>query len=193
MKRVSSATRVLLALGAVLVLSSCSEPDSRWVNAFEALPLPGTAVPAFDVPLLHGNMRASNDSLLGAPAVIALWSTTCQGSRQSLAALRELFEAYQPRGVRFLILAADESLDRLTQFVDSTRLDIPVAHSPDLRAFDFSDQAPDTDEYRVLFALPSFLVIDARGTVVARSGGMLADSVLVDALESLAADGREAN
>lgn len=119
---------------------------------------------------------------------MALWSTTCQGSRKSLAALRELHETYGSRGVRFLILANDPTVERLVQFVDSAQLDVPMVHAPDLKPFDFAEHAVDTDEYRVVFSLPSFLVVSSNGIVVARSGGMLSDAVLVRALDSLTAD-----
>ena len=177
------AVGALGVLTVVAALSACR--DTRWINAFEALPPPGTPAPQFEAPLVHADTLVSGKSLLGAPSVVALWSTTCRGSRESLARLRELNETYKMRGVRFLILAADPSISRLSTFVDSAHVEIPMAHAPDLEAFDFSDQASDTDEYRVLFALPSFLVLDSRGVVVARSGGMLSDSVLVSALDSL--------
>ena len=80
---------------------------SRGIDGeYQTLPPIGSAVPPSSYPGLSSE-TVTSASLQGAPAVIALWSSTCGASRDALASIRTLAADYGSRGVRVVLLADD--------------------------------------------------------------------------------------
>ncbi|MEO8622161.1 MAG: TlpA disulfide reductase family protein [bacterium] len=144
--------------------------DTRPIHAYLALPRVGTLLPDFHYETVDGGMLTPN-SLEGAPAVLALWSTWCGASRALLGDIEALRAEYASRGVRVVILAMD-SLPDLRAYRDSVGVRTEMVAAVDLSTrFDFSASAPERDSLRVAFALPAFVVVDRHGRVVMRDGG----------------------
>jgi hypothetical protein len=95
--------------------------DPRIIDATSALPLIGELAPRFKVELIDGR-AVTADSLVGAPHVIAIWSTDCPGSRAALAGMESLHDELSGHGVRFLLMApipADQHSRSFSQSVTS--------------------------------------------------------------------------
>jgi peroxiredoxin len=170
MTRSSLLALKVLAL-TVLVAASATAAYAKWSssrNPLKTLPSLGTPLPHFLFSTVH-DTSVSSASLLGAPAVVVIWSTTCSASLQALAGVERLFADYSARGVRVLIVA-DDAPQRIRAFTDSARLEVPVA-TANGHAFRLADPSA-----RLLFtatmALPSFLVTDSRGRLVLRTVGV---------------------
>ena len=129
--------------------------------------------PEFTFPLLGGG-TVSTASLRGQPTVIALWSTRCHQSRRALAALDSLLADYRDRNLQVLVLAGDSDTLALRQVLDSAAVTLRVAVAgKDLwTLFDHSATAPERDQFRVAFGLPSFLFLDRSGVIVDRAAGV---------------------
>lgn len=148
--------------------------DPRTIDATAALPGLGEVLPAFRADLLTGDSITAHD-LVGAPAIVAIWSTDCPGSRQAWMSLEDLFAALSPNGVQFLVLATDSDITVLEEFVRSAATRIPIAQVPpdEVRRFIRSRRVRPAEPFQVVFAKPSFLVIDAVSVIIAREGGGL--------------------
>lgn len=163
----------LLSCGVGVLLALSSGCDDRPLAAYAALPAPGAPVPEFALPALAGDSVRSA-ALRGAPTVLALWSTDCGASRLALQAIGRLHDRYATQGVHVVLLADDDDPVRLRTILDSARIALPTAWAAGTlrRRFDRSRQATERTQYRVAFALPSFLVLDGEGAVVARTAGV---------------------
>lgn len=173
---IRSRTRIICVLAAV-VAAAC---DQRPINATAALPELGTVLPNFVMPMHAGSDSVRASELAGSPAVVALWSTHCPYQGEWVAAFERLARTYGPRGVRIIVLADD---------APGRALDSALAHAPWRSAasavgvadgalaplFDRARTAPERATERVVFVLPSFLLLDADGRVVRRAFGPMPD------------------
>ena len=166
-------TAVVTLMFGIVGLSAC---DKRPIDASDALPAPGTQVPAFAFAGPGGSDSVRSTDLQGAPAVLALWSTHCPYQTPWVASFDSLARAYGPRGVRFVVLA-DDAPGRVLDSVlarspwRSAVADIGVASGRLAGLFDGSRAAPEKATDRVQFVLPSFLLLGPDGHVVGRAFG----------------------
>ena len=177
-----------VTIAAVLFLGCASAvygQDRRPILSYAALPAVGAPVPEFRYPLLAGD-TVSTTSLRGAPAVLAMWATWCGASRAVLGEIEALAAEYQPKGVRVLILADDDPADLHDYFTaHKVRAEVAQAAGGLKPVFDFSSTATETESYRVAFALPLWLVVDAQGKVASRHGGPHVVTRISSVLDSL--------
>lgn len=150
--------------------------DHRVIHAEEALPAPGAALPAFSFPRYRAPGAVSAAGLVGAPAVIALWSSHCPYQGPWVAAFDTLARSARARGVSVVVLSDDVPGASLDSALARTRLaeaatGIGVASGRLAEVFDRSTTSPARSTMRVEFVLPSFLLVDARGRVVRRAFG----------------------
>ncbi len=170
--------RFRASLVLAVLLSACR--DQRVIQPTLALPTPGMAIPAFDLPL-HAGGRFSSAAMGGRPAVLFLWSTHCPTSRRALADYRELRQRYGSEAT-FLLLSDDATASEL-QLLPVVLADsgvtgpVLLARGSLGRLFDHSATAPERDTARVQFVLPAYLLVDSTGTVAARSWGPDATTV----------------
>lgn len=164
---------VLLLASLAAVAIGC---DHRPINATAALPVPGTVLPAFQFPRANAAGSVKSSELLGAPAVVALWSTHCPYQGPWIAAFDSLARTYGPRGVRVVVLAddaagpvLDSALQRAAWLPAVTA--VGIANGRLSRVFDRSRTAPERHTDRVEFVLPSFLLIGPDGRIIRRAFG----------------------
>ena len=162
--------RSLIALS-ILGVALATVGYAKWSSSrypLSPLPAVGSPLPSFQFQTVAGN-NVSPASLLGAPAVLVLWSTTCPASVQALQGVQQLYADYHNRGVHVLIVADDEEA-RIRTFADSARLDVPIAVA-DGRAYLLGDPSARMS-LTATMGLPSVLVTDTQGRVVLRTLGV---------------------
>jgi len=130
-------------------------------GARATLPALGSRAPAFAYPRTDAGTLGSTE-LLGAPAVLALWSSTCSASLEALSAIVALQAELAPLGVKVILLADDAELGTLAH-LQSTFGALPVGHA----AGKLKDVWSQTHlgPWRRGLGLPSFLVLDRASTV----------------------------
>ncbi len=141
-------------------------------DALDVLPAEGQMLPGFTLDQLDGQ-RVTAAALLGQPAVVALWSSTCGASRKALAGIAALQTEYAARGLRVLVLADDASSSVVQRVLDSAGVRMPLALAAGQINALFAPRKRWPWQQGV--ALPSFLVVDAGGIVRARVVGVEAD------------------
>jgi thiol-disulfide isomerase/thioredoxin len=131
------------AAGAVRRLESVGKP----------LALAGTSI---------DGRKFSADSLRGVPVLVHYWSTDCEPCKVDLAQIRELQAKFGPKKFGVVGVALDGDKAKLTKFLQAKPLPWPQLHEPgglDSRL---------AEEYGVL-ALPTMMLVDAKGNVVDRN------------------------
>lgn len=159
-------TLIALALLSPALVTGCRRGLEA---AYAALPAEGAPVPAFSFPAL-GTGQVSDQTLRGAPAVLALWSSGCPASREAMQAVEKLRIAYEPRGVRVLVLADDRAAAPVQRLLDSAGVQFPVGMAGGQLDATFARRS--RLPWRRGIALPSFLVLDSSGRVVHRAVGI---------------------
>lgn len=136
-----------------------------------------TVAPAFDLPLLDGG-RVTNADLGGRVAVINIWASWCPPCREEAPALRRAYERFAAEPVAFLGVIRDDTAGDALEFASEWGLDYP--HAEGDRAF-FSDFGAR--------GIPTTIVLDAAGRIVARHFGPISESRLSALIDDALAQG----
>jgi thiol-disulfide isomerase/thioredoxin len=133
---------------------------------------------AFDLPDLHApndpTLRYSNASLLGKPAVITVFDSSCVPCKAELPMISDVAEGV---GDRVTVLGVDH-LDRpaaANEFVATLRLSFPIAH----------ELTGDLSQSWEVGGLPTTLFVDSRGREVGRVLGVIARDDLLNRIKRL--------
>ncbi|NBX30469.1 thioredoxin, partial [bacterium] len=104
----------------------------------------------------------SVEAFRGVPVLVHYWSTDCEPCKVDLAQIRELQAKYGPKKFGVVGVALDGDKAKLAKFLQAKPLPWPQLHEPgglDSRL---------AEEYGVL-ALPTMMLVDAKGNVVDRN------------------------
>ena len=104
----------------------------------------------------------SVEAFRGVPVLVHYWSTDCEPCKVDLAQIRELHSKYGPKKFGVVGVALDGDKAKLTKFLQAKPLPWPQLHEPgglDSRL---------AEEFGVL-ALPTMMLVDAKGNVVDRN------------------------
>ena len=128
---------------------------------------PGTPVPDLILPNPDGIEVALAD-FKGKTVLVDFWAAWCKPCREAHPALRQLYARYQNRGFEILSVSLDRNRD---QWMKAIREDsLTWSQISDLKYFD-----SDVIENFGIEFIPSNLLVDAQGMIVARN--ITADSV----------------
>jgi peroxiredoxin len=158
----------LILLGCLLVVAGCESQLGRAQGAdqdpFKQLDLtrvtPPTPAPDFTVPRLAGQSLSLAD-FKGSVVVLNFWATWCPPCREEMPSMERLYQRYKDRGFTILALSIDWNVAAVPGFVEGFRLTFPIGLDP---------EAAVAKVYRVR-ALPTTVLIDRAGLVVARAAG----------------------
>ena len=106
--------------------------------------------------------KFSVEAFRGVPVLVHYWSTDCEPCKVDLAQIRELQSKYGPKKFGVVGVALDGDKAKLAKFLQAKPLPWPQLHEPgglDSRL---------AEEYGVL-ALPTMMLVDAKGAVVDRN------------------------
>ncbi len=137
--------------------------------------------PDLSGPTLAGGTFALSDHL-GSVVVINVWASWCAPCRAEADDLQEVWSQLAGRGVQFVGLNTRDSQEPAEAFVARFGLTYPNVLDPDgARQLLFHDTLPPA-------AIPSTLVIDARGRVAGRAIGEVDRSRLLGLVEPIVAE-----
>jgi thiol-disulfide isomerase/thioredoxin len=137
---------------------------------------PGEPLPAVTAPLLDGGALALAD-LPNEPHLLVFWTTWCGVCRGELPMIRALFARYAPRGLRLVLVNADQAADQAALaavYREHNQLaDIPIA----------LDAGPVRQALRVRM-YPHFVLVDAAGRIALTHQGSIGERTLSTAIEA---------
>lgn len=86
------------------------------------------ATPTFQLSTLNGD-TVTNQDLLGKPAFITFWATSCVGCVAEQPYINELQEKYAARGLNILAIAMDfDPVEHIQNMREERQLRYPIAH-----------------------------------------------------------------
>ena len=161
---------VLVPLAAfALLLAASLGRDPR------ALPseLVGEPAPAFTLSDLGGGGQLSLADLRGQVVVVNFWASWCLECRDEHPALDAAWNRYRERGVVFVGVLFEDTVQDGAKFADAFQIDWPLVDDPGSRtAIDFG-----------VFGVPETFVIARDGTVVDKRVGPVDYPWLTDTIE----------
>lgn len=110
--------------------------------------------PAFDVTALSGTSY-SLAALKGSPVLLDFWASWCGPCRESIPAVRDIYQKYKDQGLVVLGIDAGEDRTTVEAFLKTTPMEYPVALSGDTDVL---------DDFHVS-AFPTFILIGRDGRV----------------------------
>ncbi len=164
---------ILLALALALV--SCSgetgmDDGMQAAEAASARPLP-----EFAVQDMEGDLFTS-DTLQGKVALVNFWATWCGPCKIEMPWFVEFQRKYKDQGFTVLAISLDEGgWDPVREFAAEMELNFPVALGDDPLAMDFGG----------IHALPTTMIVDREGNIVATHTGLVAKRVYETEIEEL--------
>ena len=132
----------------------------------------GTAAPAASFALLDGG-RSSLAELRGKPVVLNFWATTCAPCIKEMPAIEAVHQALGDR-VTFVGMDVRDSVSGGQEFVKRTGVTYMIGRDPSGDIFTSFDAVN----------LPTTVLVDAKGTVVATHTGALDEAKLRSLIDS---------
>lgn len=152
-----------------LLLASSLGRDPR------ALPseLVGDPAPAFVLPNLEGGGMVDLDDLRGQVVVVNFWASWCLECRDEHPALDAAWDRYRERGVVFVGVLFEDTVQEGLAFADEFQTDWPLVDDPgSATAIGYG-----------VFGVPETFVIAPDGTVVAKRVGPVEYTWLTSQIE----------
>lgn len=120
----------------------------------------GTAAPSFRLTSLDGTVVASQD-LAGKVLLLNFWATWCGPCKEEMPALARLSRQLDPDRALLLTITTDLQRDGIAHFLSGLNVQLPVLF----------DEDQDVSRAFMVRGLPTTVVIDNAGAVVARAVG----------------------
>jgi len=191
----------MAAMALVLPLTACSPSDGGPAGAWNdgtnkgyvegdgsstSIPPAERGEPVIFAGATEQGGRYGSDDTLGSVTVVNFWYAGCAPCRKEAPDLKAAYEAFAPKGVKFVGVNTRDQLAQALQFSEEFGIDYPsILDNQEDRAVQraFAGQVP-------LNAVPTTLVLDAEGRVAHRVVGQLAaESQLRTLIEETLAEG----
>ncbi|MFN2490832.1 MAG: TlpA disulfide reductase family protein [Actinomycetota bacterium] len=91
----------------------------------------GSAAPNFELPLLDGSGKLTDEDLRGKPVVINFWASWCIPCREEAPLLEKTWRAYSDQGVVFLGVNIKDAESDAKRFVEEFDLTYPIVRDLD--------------------------------------------------------------
>ena len=173
---VSTVLALIAAAGTVVLLAG--DADEEDVDATTPISLvPEAEVPTFDEATYttFDDETVPLTSVRGTPTVVNFWASTCPPCLEEMPAFEEVYQEHKDAGdVAFLGLAVTDRTDDALEMIERTGVTYPTGQDKDASVMTALDGT----------VLPTTVLLDADGEVVARHAGELT----ADELRALIAD-----
>jgi cytochrome c biogenesis protein CcmG/thiol:disulfide interchange protein DsbE len=93
----------------------------------------GSPAPSFELPLLDGSGRLTDEDLRGNPVVINFWASWCIPCREEAPLLEKAWRAYRDEGVVFLGVNIKDAPSDARRFVEEFDITYPIVRDLDER------------------------------------------------------------
>jgi thiol-disulfide isomerase/thioredoxin len=167
----STLLALLAAAATVVLLSDGGDDDGDTTDDTT----PVTLVPEDEVPTFDEATYTTFDgetipltSVRGTPTVVNFWASSCTPCLTEMPAFEKVYEDVDPDEIAFLGLAVADRTDDALEMRDQTGVTYPTAEDKDASVI-------------TLFGgtiLPTTVLLDAEGTVVAEHSGVLTEAEL---------------
>ncbi|MFL6207174.1 MAG: TlpA family protein disulfide reductase [Acidimicrobiales bacterium] len=173
---VSTVLALLAAAGTVVLLSDGGDDDVSTDATSPVTLVPDEAVPTFDEATYTSfdGEEVPLSSVRGTPTVLNFWASYCTPCLQEMPAFEEVYREVDADEVAFLGLAVADRTDDAQEMAKKTGVTYPLGQDKDASVITALEGA----------VLPTTVLLDADGEVVARHAGQLT----ADQLRSLLAD-----
>jgi len=116
--------------------------------------------------------------------LLKFWASWCPFCRSDIPLVKELFEQYRAKGLRILTVSEDQDPDKLQAFLRSESLPYPVILTAGPSVSAQQARIPSLYQHR---GIPTYVLIDAKGTIVKTLSGAFSKrrAVLEEALKGL--------
>jgi cytochrome c biogenesis protein CcmG/thiol:disulfide interchange protein DsbE len=91
----------------------------------------GSPAPSFELPLLDGTGRLTDEDLQGTPVVVNFWASWCIPCREEAPLLEEAWRAYRDQGVVFLGVNIKDDPNDARRFVEEFDISYPIVRDLD--------------------------------------------------------------
>lgn len=134
------------------------------------------AAPKFQLTTLDGNAISKAD-LLGKPAFITFWATSCVGCVAEQPYIKELQNKYATRGLNILAIAMDfDPIEHIYSMRTQRQLNYPIAHDADgVVAKAFGD----------VRLTPTNILLDKQGRILFKKLGEIDFQLIEQQIEGL--------
>jgi thiol-disulfide isomerase/thioredoxin len=125
-----------------------------------------TTVPHFEFPDTTGETRHNHewqDSIL----IINFWATWCDSCREEIPEFIKLQNEYKTKKVQFVGISVDDNSAVVTEYLKSLNINYPILIGSD-RAMRLARYLGDSEQ-----AIPFTLIVNAQGTIIYSSSGIL--------------------
>lgn len=164
-------SRFLSLLAVVLTAIACSSS----VEAPFAGSEPARPLPEFSIQDLEGNLF-TNENLDGRVALVNFWATWCGPCKIEMPWFVEFQRRYKDQGFTVLAISLDEEgWDPVREFAARLELNFPIVLGDDAVADDFGG----------IHALPTTLMVNRAGEIVATHTGLVSRSTYEQEIEAM--------
>jgi peroxiredoxin len=147
-----------IALAFALLLAGCAESGADGARGIDK----GDRAVDFTLKMLDGR-EVSLDDYLGSPVLINFWATWCPPCRAEIPDLEAAYQAHKADGLVVLGVSVQDKPEIVDPFIDIMGMTYPIV-------LDTNAQVMNT--YRLL-GLPTTIVVDRDGVIVARHSGLI--------------------
>jgi cytochrome c biogenesis protein CcmG/thiol:disulfide interchange protein DsbE len=152
----------------LLSITSCGEADNKVQMAKAA----GEEFKPFSITSFDGNI-IDTATMRGEVVVINFWASWCGPCKMEARDLEKVYRKYKGKGVRFVGIAVDDTLENARGFIARYGVTYP-------NAFDFENRL--AAGYSI-FAIPTTYVLDKEGLSTFTHRGAISKGRLIDAIE----------
>ena len=113
--------RILALIAVIICFCGCIKEG----NQVKELKI-GDRIPDFEVTLSDGTKIKSKD-LIGSPSCIMFFHTSCPDCRQTLPVMQEIYDLYNGRGIKFVLISREQSQEDIDAYWTEHNLTMPFS------------------------------------------------------------------
>lgn len=134
----------------------------------------GDKAPDFILSDMQGNKHQLSD-YKGKGVFLNFWGTWCKPCEREMPYMNNQYKVYKEQGVEILAVNVGEPDFLINKFVEKHSLDFPILKDVDKEVMTMYDIVP----------LPTTMLVDPEGTIIAIETGELSEEKIIEMMESI--------